>query len=1129
MRLPYVIDNQNHRMADVLGGLLAAHQGRSLDVATAYFTVGGFGLLREGLGMLGSFRLLLGAEPGSAEQLGLRPGETAVPALIRRDLEGLPYDEATLRLIEDLTAYLRRDAVHVRLHQKGFLHAKAWLFYSDRPGQQMLFDRFKPILAIVGSSNFTAPGLTSNRELNLTHRVLLDPAEAEDVEAAQAVSWLSDAKANERILPANHQLIKSEVGARAIKELEKWYEGQWGDAGDFKQDLLALLEASKFGRKEYTPFEVYLKALYEYYKDDLEDTPSSVTRSAVELSEFQEDAVKKARKILARYDGVIVADSVGLGKTWIGKKLLEDYAYHLRQKALVICPAALRPIWERALQEASIQAKVFSQEEIGREGFDLESWSDADVVLVDESHNFRSKEARRYQALDALLDGNGGRGKEGRRKKVILMTATPINNDLFDLYNQLNLITRGDRGYFASCGIGDLYKYFLNARRELRGPLEAQGLFNLLEEVVIRRTRSHIRRAYPEATIQGKKVNFPKRRLRTIRYNLETAYAGVYDDVVADIERLTLAPYQLEKYKRDEASKDVFEEGREAALAGIFKTRYLKRFESSLEAFRVSVARALQFHRTFSDFLDKGMLLKVRDFHKMVQMTRREEEDDLSGPDSLAETFESNEEIGGYMEALEKEDPALFNLAAIQADVRQDVELLTGLWGRLEGMSPASDAKLNRLKELLSTELNGKKVIVFTQYKDTARYLYQQLGHPEKESAVHFRRTIGNPIVRRLDSGADAEERARIIAGFSPKSNHRPDWAGTDKEIQVLISTDVLAEGQNLQDCGHLLNYDLHWNPTRMVQRAGRIDRIGTAFKSLWIYNMFPEEGLERLLGLVESLTSKIETINKPGFLDSSILGEEVHPHNFNALRKIREEDETILEEEEAFSELASGEFMLQQLKAFLAGGGQEVVSSLPDGIHSGHVKKKQKGIFFYFQGRPAPGVTYHFWKYLDLQDGRILDNRFLISNLIACQKDTPRHIDPSLEPGVFEYQERVLGDILEGQAHKVALQEAPQTLDASQQALITILQAHINHPSCDRNELLGLLGKLAAPLSSVKVKNCREILAGFKKQGRIGECVEAVSKVFGTTEIVRTKEESGQHVLHREDMRLICYEWIMS
>jgi superfamily II DNA or RNA helicase len=1127
VRLPYVIDNQNHRMADVLGSLLMDHQGRSLDIATAYFTVGGFGLLREGLDKLGSLRLLLGAEPESPEQLGLRPGETAVPGLIRRDLEDLPYDEVTLRLIEDFTAYLHRDGIHVRLHQKGFLHAKAWLFYSDRPGQQMFFDRFKPILAIVGSSNFTAPGLTSNRELNLTHRVLLDPTEAEDPEAAQAVAWLSDAKANSGILPADRQLIKSEVGARAIMELEKWYESQWDDAGDFKQNLLDLLEASKFGRKEYTPFEVYLKALYEYYKDDLDDIPSSVTRSAVELSEFQEDAVKKARKVLARYDGVIIADSVGLGKTWIGKKLLEDYAYHLRQKALVVCPAALRPIWERALQEATIQAKVISQEELGREGFDLEAWSDADVVLVDESHNFRSKDARRYQALDSLLDGNGGRGKEGRRKKIILMTATPINNDLFDLYNQLNLITRGDRGYFASCGIGDLYKYFLNVRRDMRGALQAQGLFNLLEEIVIRRTRSHIRKAYPEATIQGKKVNFPRRRLRTVRYNLESSYSGVYDDVVADIEQLTLVPYQLEKYKKAGVEKDIFEEGREAALAGIFKTRYLKRFESSLEAFRISVARALQFHRTFSDFLDRGTLIKVRDYHKMAQITRREEEDDLSGPESLADAFENSEEVKGFMAALEKEDPALFDLDAIKADVKQDIERLSALWGRLETMTPANDAKLNRLKELLATELNGKKVIIFTQYKDTARYLYQQLGHPERESAVHFKKTIGNPIVRRLDSGADADERARIIAGFSPKSNHQEEWVGSDKEIQVLISTDVLAEGQNLQDCGQLLNYDLHWNPTRMVQRAGRIDRIGSDFKSLWIYNMFPEEGLERLLGLVQSLTAKIETINKPGFLDSSILGEEVHPHNFNALRKIREEDEAVLEEEEAFSELASGEFMLQQLKAFLAGGGQELLSTLPDGIHSGHAKKNHKGVFFYFQGKPGPTSKFHFWKYVDLKEDRILDNRFLISNLIACQRDTPRQVDTELETKIFGLQERVISEILEGQAHKAALKEAPQTLDPVQQALITVLQAHIHHPACDRNVLLGLLGKLAAPLSSVKIKRCKEIHAEYRKQGLIKPCIEAVSRLFENADAILKVVDSDRIELQRDDMRLICYEWI--
>ena len=190
-------------------------------MATAYFTVGGFGLLREGLFGLGNLRLLLGAEPTSDEQLGLRPHAGNITGLIWQNLEALPFDEKTLRLVEDLIAYLRRDAVLVRLHDKGFLHAKCWLFYSDRPGQQLLFDRFRPIVAIVGSSNFTAPGLASNRELNLAHKVLLDPTEVEDREAAYAVSWLSDTKPSERITPENRQLLKSEVGARAIIDLER--------------------------------------------------------------------------------------------------------------------------------------------------------------------------------------------------------------------------------------------------------------------------------------------------------------------------------------------------------------------------------------------------------------------------------------------------------------------------------------------------------------------------------------------------------------------------------------------------------------------------------------------------------------------------------------------------------------------------------------------------------------------------------------------------------------------------------------------------------------------------------------------------------------------------------------------
>jgi helicase-like protein len=251
----------------------------------------------------------------------------------------------------------------------------------------------------------------------------------------------------------------------------------------------------------------------------------------------------------------------------------------MRQKALVICPAALRDMRERELRDATIPAEVVSQEDLGRwEEVDV-GVVDCDVILVDESHNFRNSNAQRYQNLERLIAANGGRGRDGGPKKVLLLTATPINNNLIDLYNQINLFTRsGDRAYFAAAGIGDLHRYFLNARRAARQDGSAIALFNLLEEVVIRRTRPFIRRAY--------------------------------------------------------------------------------------------------------------------------------------------------------------------------------------------------------------------------------------------------------------------------IARFAPRASKRLDLVGSAEEIDVLVSTDVLSEGQNLQDCWHLRNYDLHWNPTRMVQRAGRIDRIGTGFDTLWICNMFPDRGL---------------------------------------------------------------------------------------------------------------------------------------------------------------------------------------------------------------------------------------------------------------------------------------------
>lgn len=1127
MRIPWVIDNRAHRLSDVLNELLSAHKGRSLDVATAYFTVGGFDLVRSGLAGLGSFRLLLGAEPRSGEEIGLRPGSDAVRGLLRRDLEDLPFDESTLRLVEDLIAYLERPATAVRLYESGFLHAKAYLFYADRSENR--WERFLPVAGIVGSSNFTRPGLTTNKELNLAHKTVLSDEEAADDLKTPPWTTSEDVREPESGWDVEGmRRVKSSVGARAIAELDAWYEAQWQEARDYKADLVALLDASKYGRTEYTPWQIYLKALYEYLREELDADDPATTRSAVELAEFQEDAVKKARRILARYDGVLIADSVGLGKTWIGKKLLEDFGYHLRQKVLVVAPAALRDMWTRELHSATVAAQILSQEELGREEFDPGPFRDVDVVLVDESHNFRNPAAQRYLNLEEILGGNGGRGRDGLRKKVILLSATPLNNDLFDLYHQLSLITRGDRAYFSAAGIGDLLRYFRQARRDSRNGGSSVALFNLLEEVVIRRTRSFIRAAYPEATINGKRVHFPERRLRTVRYDLEKTYSGIYDQIFAGIDGLRLAPYRLEAYKKAGVAVNDFEAGREQALVGIFKSRYLKRFESSVAAFRLSLRRALAFLKTFESFLMQGTLLKAADFHKAVSFLGDGDDDDGS-PRSRAEAIEESEEARRVLEGAPRVEIAAFDLRKLHDDVQRDIEVLTELWYRVKDLGPAQDAKLQRLKDLLRKDLRGQKVLVFTYFRDTARYLYSQLADPENPDAAAFRAEVGGVNIRKLDSGADARERLRAVEAFAPIANGRPELAGTPEEIQVLISTDVLSEGQNLQDCGHLVNYDLHWNPTRMVQRAGRIDRIGSEFEALEIANMFPDEGLERLLGLVQSLSEKIASIDNAGLLDASVLGEVVHPRTFNTLRRILEEDGSVVVEEEKLSELASSEALLRELRSVLAAGGQAAIEELPDGIHSGLAGTGKSGVFFYFEARSRDGKPARFWRFLEPDGGATVDNRHLIASLIACRPDTPRIVDPAVFGKVFELHERAIEEILRDVSAQEALAQAPRPLDPIQVAAGATLQSLLSHPAVPRGAAVETIRFLNAPMTGAQVKAVKKLLKEYQRLGDAETFASALGGLRATegraAGTAGTPSRNPTISISRDDLRLICFE----
>ena len=1110
MHIPYVIDNQSHRMADVLCEILAGHGGKSLDAVTAYFNVRGFTLLQQGLQGLGSFRLLLGDEPRDGESVGLRP--RAASRLVQ-ELNAAPFDEATLRAVEDLITFLRRDVVGVRAYQQGFLHAKSYIFYGDLPMGGA--DRFQPLAAIVGSSNFTGAGLTTNRELNLSHKTALTEEE---------MSRIGPAPVDGREEMELRRELMSGVGAQAITELDRWFRERWEESRDFKVDLIALLDASKFGQVEYTPYQVYMKALFEYFKEDLGTAETGHGKSAVELSEFQEDAVKKARRVLARYDGVLIGDSVGLGKTWIGKKLLEDYAYHLRQKALVICPASLRQMWTGELRDATISATILSQEELGQAEFEPGSVGDADVILIDESHNFRNRTTQRYENLERIISAHGHRGRDGSRKRVILLTATPINNTIFDLYNQLTLITGGDRSYFSGAGIGDLYRFFLNARRNVADQETGIALFNLLEEVVIRRTRAFVRNTYPEAMIRGERIKWPERKLKTVRYDLESTYSGIYDMVVATVESLALAPYQLETYKRAGVERDEFEQGREEALAGIFRSRYLKRLESSVDAFRISVRRALEFTKTFESYLLDSKLLDSTSFQKAMRYLAREDEDDHSAPASRAEEMDTSDEAREVLETLPALDTSQYDLRRLHEALQHDVDSLTELWRLVGGITPDQDAKLQTLKHLLSKDLKGRKVIVFTYYRDTARYLYRELGG---DHGTDFRNEAGEPTIRRMDGGASPSDRSRLIQAFAPQSNSRPDLIGSDVEVDILISTDVLSEGQNLQDCGILVNYDLHWNPTRMVQRAGRIDRIGSKHPLLWVHNMFPEEGLERLLGLVESLNRKITDIDRTGFLDASVLGETVHPRNFNTLRRIMDEDGAVIEEQEQFAELASNEFLLQQLRGLLDTGAREMLEELPDGIHSGLAREGEKGMFFYFT---APGAREegrrHFWRYYDIGRGRVLDNRFLIANLIACSPDTPRVIG---DCDVFAIQDKVIDDILGSAREQQAVEAAPRILDPLQQTVITLLRGYLNSPAAQRAEVREAMQRLRSPMTHTAIRDLRRAYERFQRDQDIGPIIRHVVSMVAIEADGNSPNFDAQKPLTREDLHLVCFDYIWS
>src|SRR2546425_2836661 len=654
MLIPYnIIDNSDgKKLVGFLKNVLKAVPDSKLDIATAFFNIQAYSMMKNELKDVPRFRLLLGKAPeiGNDRTLG-----DVLKEELTNEVEGFELSEAKQDDVKTLIDFLRRKNVEVKIYEEEFLHGKAYIFDN---------------IVVIGSSNFTAAGLTQNTELN-------------------SVGLEGD----------------------ALYTRQKWFEKFWAESKDFKDQLIKLLEDSRFGSTEYTPYQVYIKALYELQRKDIrreeEKTKPGLPESKVELTEFQEDAVSRVFSRLQKYRAIFIADSVGLGKTWIAKKIIEEFGFYRRKRFLVVCPAQLRGMWTRETKNLILAESILSQEEIAGKDFLKKAMEtiggdlhDIELIVVDESHNFRNPLSNRWENLFTLIKDHIS--KNGRQPYVVFLTATPINNTIWDLYWQIMLLVSMDRQAFVKENISDLFQFFKEVDKKDNPAL----LNDLLNEISIRRTRDYIKRNYPDATINGKKIIFPQRRLENISYKLGSTYKGMYKAIAhALTEELAMPYYRLLEYRKTGklGDEEQLALGRMIALEGILRTIMLKRLESSVDAFRRSVSKHIKFLDELKTHLNQGKLLTKEAFNSYI--------------------LNVDDELDEYMQSLGEFNAKDFDVERLFADIDKDIAILNRILDKVKTIRAQDDAKLLEFKSRLQILSAKGQIIVFTYYADTLNYV----------------------------------------------------------------------------------------------------------------------------------------------------------------------------------------------------------------------------------------------------------------------------------------------------------------------------------------------------------------------------------------------------------------------
>ena len=790
----------------------------------------------------------LDGNPSIDNQTALRLKTQLAEQLRQQLVIGVPTN-ADEQILRQLAEQLRSRKVVVKLFLRHPLHAKLYLLYRNDP--------VSPIVGYLGSSNLTFAGLSGQGELNV---------DVLDYDAA-------------------------------IK-LEKWFEGRWNDrlCVDITDELVQIIEESWARETLIPPYHVYLKMAYHLSHEARAGLAEFRIPKVFgdRLFDFQSAAVKIAAHHLNKRNGVLIGDVVGLGKTLMATAVARIFEDDFGLETLIICPKNLVSMWEAYIYEYQLRARVLSLSQVITALPNLRRYR---LVVIDESHNLRNREGRRYRAIQEYVRAN--------ESKCILLSATPYNKTYLDLSNQLRIFVEDDQdlGVRPERLLRELGEVEFSRRHQASPRTLAAFEFSehaddwrdLMRLYLVRRTRSFIQDNYAETDQQtGRKFLtyedgglsfFPTRVPKTVKFSIDESnpndqYAKLYSQEVVDtLNVLHLPRYGLGNYvagnpgtpptvAESQRIDDLSRAGKR--LMGFCRTNLFKRLESSGAAFLQSVERHVLRNYVFLHGITNGLPLPLGTQDAEMLDSRFTDQDldtgmgTLFDPDHDQEEEESVEETGGSWKAADFEKRAagiyaeyegryrrrfkwlrsdLF-IRSLETELRSDTNALLQLLQSYGEWNPDHDTKLDALYALLAETFGDKKVLVFSQFADTVIYLEEEL---KGRGLQHLAGVTGN-----------SADPTQLAWRFSPNSNRRPG-SGPDSELRVLVATDVLSEGQNLQDCHVVVNYDLPWAIIRLIQRAGRVDRIGQTAEEILCHSFLPAEGVERIIDLRKRVRTRLK------------------------------------------------------------------------------------------------------------------------------------------------------------------------------------------------------------------------------------------------------------------------------